>query len=60
MDLTSQLDPKLRDATLDKLGDRTHAYTADDLESLVNRACDIAEQRVKRLIRSGEGEFKEN
>jgi AAA family ATPase len=39
------LDPKNRDETLERLGDRTHAYTAKDLKSLLRQACYFAEER---------------
>jgi AAA family ATPase len=44
--LAPPVDPSSRDETLDKLGDRTHAYTAEDLVSLLDTACDIAEERL--------------
>jgi AAA family ATPase len=44
--LAPPVDPSSRDETLDKLGDRTHAYTAENLVSLLDTACDIAEERL--------------
>lgn len=44
--LAPPVDPKSREDVLDKLGDRTHAYTAEDLVSLLNAACEIAEENV--------------
>ena len=44
--LAPPVDPSSRDEMLDKLGDRTHAYTAEDLVSLLDTACDIAEERL--------------
>jgi AAA family ATPase len=39
--------PSSRDEMLDKLGDRTHAYTAEDLVSLLDTACEIAEEKFE-------------
>lgn len=44
--LAPPVDPSSRDELLDKLGDRTHAYTAEDLVSLLDTACDIAEEKL--------------
>lgn len=44
--LVPPVDPSSRDELLDKLGDRTHAYTAEDLVSLLDTACDIAEEKL--------------
>lgn len=44
--LAPPVDPGSRNETLEKLGDRTHAYTAEDLVSLLDTACDIAEERL--------------
>ncbi|KAL2065615.1 hypothetical protein VTL71DRAFT_3285 [Oculimacula yallundae] len=44
--LERPFDPTTRDATLNKLGDRTHAYTAEDLVALLNAAGVFAEQRL--------------
>jgi AAA family ATPase len=41
------VDPRSRDEVLDKLGDRTHAYTAEDLVCLLDTACEIAEERLE-------------
>jgi AAA family ATPase len=43
--LQPPLPPDTKDETLDKLGDRTHAYTAEDLVSLLDASCEIAEER---------------
>lgn len=45
--LVPPVDPSTRDEMLDKLGDRTHAYTAEDLVSLLDTACEIAEERFE-------------
>jgi len=39
--------PDAKDQMLSKLGDRTHAYTAEDLVSLLDTACEIAEERTE-------------
>jgi AAA family ATPase len=44
--LAPPVDPGSRDETLDRLGDRTHAYTAEDLVSLLDTACEIAEEKL--------------
>jgi AAA family ATPase len=44
--LAPPLHPDHFDGILDRLGDRTHAYTAEDLVSLLTRACVIAEKKV--------------
>lgn len=41
--------PEIRDSVLDRLGDRTHAYTAEDLVSLLTRACVIAEKKAHTI-----------
>jgi len=41
------VDPRSRDEVLNKLGDRTHAYTAEDLVCLLDTACEIAEERLE-------------
>lgn len=56
--MNHQLNPELREATLDKLGDRTHAYTAKDLKSLVNRAISVAQVNLWRLRENGKGKFR--
>ena len=43
------LRPEVKDEVIDKLGDRTHAYTAEDLEKLLNAAYEIAEKRLEGL-----------
>jgi AAA family ATPase len=40
------LRPEVKDEILDKFGDRTHAYTAEDLEKLLNAAYEVAESRM--------------
>ena len=44
--LSPPVDSESRDEVLDKLGDRTHAYTAEDLVSLLDTACEIAEDKL--------------
>ena len=44
-----RLHPDVKDEVLDKLGDRTHAYTAEDLASLLDAAYEIAEGKVNKL-----------
>ncbi|KAH8802819.1 putative ATPase family gene 2 protein [Xylogone sp. PMI_703] len=43
--LSPPLPDELREEILDRLGDRTHAYTPEDLVSLLDAACEIAEER---------------
>ena len=45
--LTPPISPDCYADTLNRLGDRTHAYTAEDLVSLLDTACEIAEERSK-------------
>jgi AAA family ATPase len=47
--LAPPVDPSSRDEILDKLGDRTHAYTAEDLVALLDTACEIAEEKLDRV-----------
>ena len=42
------LRPEERDEILDRLGDRTHAYTPEDLATLLSVACDIGEERYQK------------
>jgi AAA family ATPase len=44
--LDPPLRPDVKDEIIDKIGDRTHAYTAEDLEKLLNAAYEIAENRL--------------
>lgn len=44
--LSPPLPPDSRDEALNRLGDRTHAYTAEDLVSLLDAAYEIAEQKI--------------
>ncbi|RKF55631.1 ATPase family gene 2 protein [Erysiphe neolycopersici] len=44
--LKPPLPPDIYEETLEKLGDRTHAYTAEDLVSLLDTACEIADERI--------------
>lgn len=44
--LDPQFSPDTRDKMVDRLGDRTHAYTAEDLAILLSRAYEIAETKV--------------
>ncbi|RFU34450.1 hypothetical protein B7463_g1841, partial [Scytalidium lignicola] len=52
--ILKSLSPPLPDVSkeeiLDKLGDRTHAYTPEDLVSLLDAACEIAEERFDSTI----------
>ena len=47
--LAPPLRPEFKDEILDKLGDRTHAYTAEDLVSLLDAACEIAEEKAEEV-----------
>ena len=44
--LDPQIQPDVKDEMVTKLGDRTHAYTAEDLTKLLDVASNLAEQRV--------------
>lgn len=44
--LALPLKPETQEAILDRLADRTHVYTPQDLISLLSRACVIAEQKL--------------
>ncbi|KAE8442096.1 hypothetical protein EG329_003854 [Mollisiaceae sp. DMI_Dod_QoI] len=50
--LSPPIHPDSRDEVLHRLGDRTHAYTAEDLVSLLDAACEIAEDRVEGQVES--------
>lgn len=41
-----RINPEIKDDIIDKLGDRTHAYTPQDLIKLINEAYEIAEERL--------------
>jgi len=45
--LSPPVDPGSWNEVLDKLGDRTHAYTAEDIVSLLDTACEIAEEKLE-------------
>ncbi|PBP24057.1 AAA family ATPase-like protein [Diplocarpon rosae] len=45
--LEPPLHPDRMEEALNKLGDRTHAYTAEDLVALLDAACEIAEERAE-------------
>jgi AAA family ATPase len=45
--LAPPVHPDSRDEILDRLGDRTHAYTPEDLENLLTEACIIAENKLQ-------------
>ncbi len=45
--LEPPLHPDSREEILNKLGDRTHAYTAEDLVALLDAACEIAEEKAE-------------
>lgn len=47
--LAPPLRPDIQDEVLNGLGDRTHAYTAEDLVSLLDTACEIAEDKAVAL-----------
>lgn len=47
--LAPPLHPESREAILDRLGDRTHAYTAEDMVSLLTKACVIAENKSENI-----------
>ncbi|KAH6671866.1 putative ATPase family gene 2 protein [Halenospora varia] len=47
--LSPPLQPEHQSEVLDKLGDRTHAYTAEDLVSLLDTACELAEEKAESL-----------
>lgn len=55
--LEPQIRPEVKDDTLDKLGDRTHAYTAEDLSSLLDAAYEIAEERMKGVEANPDEEY---
>lgn len=44
--ISAPVSPDFHDEILNRLGDRTHAYTAEDLVSLLDAACEIAEEKV--------------
>jgi len=46
--LAPPVSPMDHHEVLDKLGDRTHAYTAEDLVALLQRSCYIAEKRFRK------------
>jgi AAA family ATPase len=48
--LAPPLSPEIRDEILEKLGDRTHAYTAKDLILLLSTAGKLAEKQVDRTV----------
>ncbi|KAF4629838.1 hypothetical protein G7Y89_g8307 [Cudoniella acicularis] len=48
--LAPPVHPDTQKETLEKLGDRTHAYTAEDLVSLLDNACEIAEEKVENDV----------
>ncbi|KAH8667548.1 putative ATPase family gene 2 protein [Tricladium varicosporioides] len=45
--LSPPLQPENQSEVLEKLGDRTHAYTAEDLVSLLDTACELAEEKAE-------------
>ena len=47
--LAPSLHPEVKDDVIEKIGDRTHAYTAEDLEKLLNAAYELAERRLERV-----------
>lgn len=48
--LAPPIAPEIRDEVLEKLGDRTHAYTAKDLVMLLSTAGKLAEKDVDRTV----------
>jgi AAA family ATPase len=44
-----KINPDIIDETIEKLGDRTHAYTPEDLTKLLHRAIRLAEKRLRRI-----------
>jgi AAA family ATPase len=54
--LAPPVDPKWSEEILDKLGERTHAYTAEDLISLLDTACEIAEEKLDSGCATTDGE----
>lgn len=46
--LSAPVSPESHDEILNRLGDRTHAYTAEDLVSLLDAACEIAEEKMDK------------
>lgn len=47
--LQPPLEPDTKEETLNRLGDRTHAYTAEDLVALLDTACEIAEGNAESI-----------
>ncbi|KHJ30463.1 putative aaa family atpase [Erysiphe necator] len=54
--LKPPLPPEIYEEVLERLGDRTHAYTAEDLVSLLDAACEIAEERIEISDHDSKGE----
>lgn len=48
--LAPPLHPSETEAILSKLGEKTHAYTAEDLVSLLDTACDLAEEELSSTL----------
>lgn len=55
--LAPPLPPDSSNDVLDRLGDRTHAYTAEDLLSLLDAAFDIAEDRMEAETEQEDGQY---
>ena len=59
--ILKSLGPPLRadvkDEIIDRIGDRTHAYTAEDLEKLLNAAYEIAEKRLEKVEMAPEADY---
>jgi AAA family ATPase len=55
--LEPQIRPEIKDDALNKLGDRTHAYTPEDLSSLLDAAYEIAEERMKEVETDPDEEY---
>ncbi|KAK0111390.1 AAA+-type ATPase [Cadophora gregata] len=55
--LEPPIHPDTREETLNKLGDRTHAYTAEDLVALLDAACELAEEKAETVREENEQGF---
>jgi AAA family ATPase len=55
--MAPRLNPDVMNEVLDRLGDRTHAYTAEDLASLLDTAYGIAEEKVYKLKDDGDTKY---
>jgi AAA family ATPase len=55
--LAPPVHPDSRDQVLDRLGDRTHAYTPEDLASLLDAAGEILEERLSGVEESSDSVY---